>query len=143
MVRGGRECQRCHNVEHCPTFTLAGLAAPTLSGPSGTITASTGYDMPTFSWSASAGAGHYFLVVVDDNTGGLSSTMPMSPVRHLRPARAQALTPGHSYTWYVLAMSTNSEAYNYLTSGQTFTLAEPDGADAHRPQWYDRGQQRL
>ena len=29
---------------------------------------------------------------------------------------AQALTPGHSFTWYVLAMSTNDLAYNYLSS---------------------------
>ena len=36
---------------------------------------------------------------------------------------AQALTPGHSFTWYVLAMSTNDLAYNYLSSGETFTLA--------------------
>ena len=105
------------------TFTLAGLAAPTLSGPSGTITASTGYDMPTFSWSALPGAGHYFLVVVDDNTGGLAVDDANVTGTSFTPSTAQALTPGHHFTWYVLAMSTNSAAYNYLASGQTFTLA--------------------
>ena len=115
------------------TFTLAELTAPTLIGPSGTIAASSGYDMPTFSWSASAGAGHYYLFVVDSTTGAVAINDPDVSGTTFIPSTAQALTPGHSYTWYVLAMSTNGEAYNYVTSGQTFTLAALAAPAPDRP----------
>ena len=105
------------------TFSIAALPAPQLIGPTGTISASSGYETPTFSWGTSAGANHYYLLVVDSTTGAVAVNDPDVSGTSFTPSTVQALTPGHSFTWYVLAMSTNDQAYDYVTSGQTFTLA--------------------
>jgi len=105
------------------TFSLANLPAPTLNGPTGVITPSTGYDMPIFSWNASAGAATYRLYVVDNATGlAVIDQANLTGLTYVTPS-GQALTPGHSYTWYVLAYSTNGLANNYLP-GVTFSLAQ-------------------
>jgi hypothetical protein len=105
------------------TFTLKIFDKPTLSGPSGTIPASAGYDMPTFGWTTSPGAARHWLYVVDTTTNTPVIDLPNASGTSFTPSAAQALTPGHSYTWYVVAFSTNGLANNYLTTGQTFTLA--------------------
>jgi PKD repeat protein len=102
-------------------FALAALAAPTSLSPNTTIPASDGYDTPSFTWNPVAGANHYYLKVLDDNTGkspivvsnvnGTSYTTPVT----------QALTPGHTFTTYVYAYSTNGQAYSFST--QKFVLA--------------------
>ena len=103
------------------TFTLAALAAPTVLGPIGLIPAGSGFDTPTFSWNASPGVGHYYLKVKDDNTDTTPIVVPSLNGTSYVPPAAQALTPGHTFTIYVYAFSTNGEAYSLAT--QTFTLA--------------------
>jgi hypothetical protein len=104
------------------TFTLANLPAPTLNGPSGTIAASAGYDTPTFSWNASTAAHHYWLYVVNTTTNKPVIDKQNLNVTSYATTVAEALTPGHSYIWYVLSFSNNGQAFNYVP-GQTFSLA--------------------
>jgi phosphatidylethanolamine-binding protein (PEBP) family uncharacterized protein len=107
------------------TFTLAPLAAPMPNGPSGNIPASGGYDRPNFSWSSVAGANHYALVVLDKSANNalvLNNTNVFGT--SFRPLATQALTPGHTYTWYVGSVSPNGAVISYdLNTPQTFTLA--------------------
>ena len=102
------------------TFTLALLAAPTGITPSGVMAASTGYDQPTFNWT-DPGADHYTLVVVDNSTGATSIIVRNLSGTSYNATAAQALTPGHKFTVYVYACSTNGKSYSLGT--QTFTLA--------------------
>jgi hypothetical protein len=103
------------------TFTLAALAAAvSTSSPSGTIAARAGYDTPTFNWNAVAGTGHYFVWITDQTTNrtavidnNVSATSWTSSV---------PLTPGHTYTWWIGAFSTNGLALTW-NKAQTFTLA--------------------
>ena len=103
------------------TFSLAALAAPSNLTPSTTIPASAGYDEPTFSWNAVAGANHYYLKVVDDSTGLARIVAPDVTGTSYTATVAQALTPGHSFTTYVYAYSTNNQAFKLTT--KMFTLA--------------------
>ena len=106
------------------TFTLSPLAAPALIGPTGVIAASSGFDRPTFTWGALTGANHYYLYVVDDNTNTAAINIANAGSgTAFTPNTSQALTPGHHFTWYVFAFSTNGLADSYLMAGQTFTLA--------------------
>jgi len=76
------------------TFTLAALAAPTQTSPTGTIAASAGYDLPTFNWGTVAGAHHYYLYVVD-NTGAkvVINNRPSTPLRSPRRRRLRPAMP--------------------------------------------------
>ena len=103
-------------------FTLAALAAPTLSGPGGTIAASSGYDLPTFTWNSIVGANHYYVYAVDDSTGAVIVNNPNVSGTSLTPSTP--LTPGHSYTLYVAAESTNNAVITW-SSPRNFTLATP------------------
>ena len=103
------------------TFTLAALPAPTNATPGGTVVAAGGYDKPTFSWTASPGADHYYLIVMDNTTGAESIVVPNVSGTSYATTTTQALTPGHSFTTYVYAISSNSQAYTLAR--QTFTLA--------------------
>jgi len=102
------------------SFALAALPAPTGITPAGAVTASAGYDQPTFNWTDS-GADHYSLKVVDNTSH--TTALVVSNIRSTSYATtaAQALTPGHSYTIHVDAFSTNG-AVKVLAS-QAFTLA--------------------
>jgi hypothetical protein len=98
-------------------FSVAPLAAPTPILPPDKSSINT--DQPTFTWSAVAGAASYELYisdsltgpVVDKNVNGTSYTL----------TAAQALTPGHSFTWYVAAVSTNGHA-KVWGGPQTFSI---------------------
>jgi hypothetical protein len=127
------------NALSTQTFALAALAAPTGITPSGVITASAGYDQPTFSWNAVAGANHYTLLVVDNTTG----TTPII-ARNLSGASygstaSQALTPGQKFTVKVYAYSTNGKSHSL--GSQSFmlapltapTLGQPSGTVATSP----------
>ena len=106
------------------TFTIAPLAAPVPAGPlSGTITAASGYDQPTFSWSAVTGAAHYAIVIVDNSSNNsIVANTTTLPTTTFTPS--VALTPGHNYTWYVGAVDSSGLSVTYdLQSPQTFTLA--------------------
>ncbi len=107
---------------HSPvTFTLAALAAPTLTGPSGPIAASSGYALPTLRWTTVAGASSYSVFLYDattgawdlygQNTGSSGSYTPSTP-----------LTPGQSYVWTVAALSSNGQAATFA-SWDDFQLA--------------------
>jgi len=108
-------------------FSITAMAAPTQLGPIGNVVASTGYDLPTFTWTAVANAGRYHLYVVDAVTGVAVINRPnvigTTYTATVTPAANELFTPGRSYRWYVLAFSTNNQAFNYALSGQTFTLA--------------------
>jgi hypothetical protein len=117
--------QSSYDINTPRTFSLAGLGTPTLTGPTGTVTPSAGYDMPTFTWSSAAGADHYYLYVVDNTTHIPVINNPnVGNGTSFTPGAAQALTPGDNFTWYVIAFSTNSQAYSFVPSGQTFTLTQ-------------------
>jgi hypothetical protein len=102
------------------TLTIA-LAAPMGLTPSGSVVAVNGYDKPTFSWTASAGADHYSLIVHDDNTGASPIIVPNVNGTSYVATAAQALTPGHRFTMSVYAISANSRTNSLAT--QTFSLA--------------------
>ncbi len=105
------------------TFSLAALAAPTPSGPSGFIAASSGYETPTFSWSSVPGAAHYYLYVVDTTAGGgaIINNADLTSASFLVMGPLQ---PGHSYTWYVGAEGGLGLDGPIAWSGATsFTLA--------------------
>jgi hypothetical protein len=101
------------------TFMIQSLAAPvTTSGPSGTIT----NDTPTFTWTAVTGAAHYDFWLNDQTTGHSQLVrVPVVNTTSLALTTAQALTPGHTYIWYVGSVSTNGLA-TFWSGGQTFTL---------------------
>ena len=104
------------------TFTVSSptLAPPTQFGPSGTIPAGVNFDTPTFSWSASSSANHYYLYVLDTTTNhavvNLSSYSGTS-------YSATALTPGHNYTWYIGAETASGANGPIAWSTETFALA--------------------
>src|SRR5262249_48196192 len=84
-------------------------------GPSGPITTQT----PTFGWTATPSADHYDLWV-DDQTTGQGQVLRLRNVTatSLTLSTAQALAAGHSYRWWVAAVSTNGQATN-CSSGRT------------------------
>ena len=107
-------------------FSLAPLTTPpTQLSPINNITllGSTGYDTPTFTWSSVTGAAQYYLYVADNLTP-LQPVISQSSVVGVTyaPLASQALTPGHSYTWYIGAESTNGNAIAW-SGPQGFTLA--------------------
>ncbi len=104
------------------TFTLAALAAPTLTGPSGLIAASSGYDLPTLTWTTVAGAGPY-VVFLYDATVGVWDLYGQPAGSAGSYTLSTPLTPGHSYVWTVAALSSNGQAATFASSGDTFHLA--------------------
>ena len=94
-------------------FSVAALAAPTLGGPSGS-----GSLLPTFSWSAVAGADHYDIFVRDNKTG---QTLRDQNVATTTWAPAGPLTLGDSYTWWVRAID-NVNSPGPWSSSQSFTV---------------------
>jgi hypothetical protein len=104
-------------------FSLAPLTAPTQTGPSGAIAAAEGYDRPTFSWSAVAGADHYSLSVVNTTTGIAVIKIPFITTTSFTPKLTQALTPGRTFQWFVSAISTNGIAKSFNAAGLKFSLA--------------------
>ena len=91
--------------------------------PSGTIAASTGYDFPTFSWSAAAGAASYYLYVLDNTSNQPASfdtaTTALVSTSYTPTA---ALTAGHNFTWYIGAEKSGPNG-PIAWSTATFALA--------------------
>jgi hypothetical protein len=99
-------------------FSLAPLAVPTLIAPIGTAS----QDPPTFVWNSVPGADHYYLLVRDLTARRtLVISNPDVTATSFTPSRATALKPGHRFTWWVCAISTNGQDGPWST-GQTFTL---------------------
>jgi uncharacterized repeat protein (TIGR03803 family) len=90
-------------------FQVLPVAVPTAVGPVGSITTS----QPTFTWtfqeSGHIAANHYTLKVTDTTTKHALTITNLTGVTYTLTA-AQALTPGHSFTWSVTAVSTNGKA---------------------------------
>jgi Ca2+-binding RTX toxin-like protein len=110
------------------SFRVAPLAAPTPTSPSGPMAT----DTPTFTWTARADAAHvtpdHFTLKVTDKGTGLVLTIPNLTGTLRTLSTAQALTPGHSYTWSVTAFSSNGRA-SVSSVSQSFTV-EPLAAPA-------------
>jgi hypothetical protein len=89
-------------------------------GPSGSINT----DTPTLAWTPVAGADHYYLKVSDGNSTVLTVAKVTATTYAL--TAAQALTPGHSYTWTVTPLSASGKA---LTPGSSLSFqVQPIGA---------------
>jgi hypothetical protein len=78
------------------------LQTPTAASPSGAIVTA----RPTFAWNPVAGADHYD-VWVDDTTSLQSQILRNTNVTSTSWTPTTALTPGHSYRWWVRALSTS------------------------------------
>jgi hypothetical protein len=61
--------------------------------------------------------------VQDNNTGRAVIDNPNVNDTTFTATTTQALTPGHSFTWYVGAISTDGAVNSYNPAGQTFSLA--------------------
>jgi hypothetical protein len=128
------------------------LPAPTLIGPSGTMTGAT----PTFSWNAVDGADHYDIYVSDQDTGQVIRDRFVAGTSW---TPNQALTPGASYVWWARAFAADGTAGPWSSSlafsvqqlsvptpiapagavtgaTQTFTWSAVTGAD-HYDIWVD------
>ena len=79
--------------------------------------------MPTFTWTAVPGADHYYLYVLDTTTNQVAINRSSIAATSYATPNAEALTPGHSFVWYLFSFSTNGLAYNFATAGETFSLA--------------------
>ena len=82
------------------TFALAALTAPTPFTPIGAGQTTS----PTFAWSAVVGANHYYLYLFDTTMNQVVASVTNSNIS-LTTFGASGLTSGHSYTWYVAAVS--------------------------------------
>jgi hypothetical protein len=83
--------------------SIAPLATPTLTGPAGSTSSAT----PTFTWNAVAGADHYYIWIDDLNTG---QALGNSHVTGTSWTPGSALAQGHSYRWWVEALSSSGGA---------------------------------
>jgi len=95
------------------------LTAPSAIAPSGVITT----DMPTFSWNAVTAAAHYDVWVNDSTTGQIAVLRNANAAgTSWTPSASQALTPGHSYMWYVGAVTTDGLSTTW-NNGLSITVA--------------------
>jgi hypothetical protein len=88
-------------------------ATPRLpAGPSGTTTT----DVPTFVWNAVPNAASYDIWISDLTTGqGPVFSQSQVPAATLTLAGAQALSPGHSYRWWVRGVTASGAALAWGT----------------------------
>ncbi len=105
-------------------FAIATLAVPDpSSGPSGTVAS----ERPTFTWTVPTGTfpvAAQYNVWLDDQTAGqidVLNAKVAGATFAFTPAQGQALTPGHSYRWWVGAVSTNG--VTFWSSAQEFGVA--------------------
>jgi hypothetical protein len=99
------------------TFTLAALSAPVQSGPAGNIASIT----PDFQWSAVAGADHYYLWLADVSTNQWPVLLDAA-IQGTSWTASQSLQTGHTYQWYVAAVSTNGRALAW-SPAKAFTVS--------------------
>ena len=112
---------------------------PVPLAPSGTIAASSGYDLPTFLWSSVTPAGSDNSFFLYDDTanqalGGIvrvagTSWTPSTALTpghtcrpQCRPARAAQSRPPPASIWWIFAVSTNGQDAAYFTNGLTFQI---------------------
>ena len=70
-ARGGQSAVSSNKWCRLHIEELESRDLPSLT-PSGLISAASGFDRPTFAWTAVSGADHYKLAVIDNNTGQTS-----------------------------------------------------------------------
>jgi hypothetical protein len=99
------------------SFSYNALPTPTLGTPTGTIAS----DMPTFNWSAVSGALRYDLWVYDATTSAYTIQVSPSGTSYTVTA-AQALTPGHTYRWWVRALDNSGNLTGWSAQGN-FSVA--------------------
>ena len=99
-------------------FTVTPLAAPTLSGPSGSTTSAE----PAFSWTAVTGAGHYD-IWVDDTTTGKQAVVRNQDVQGTTWAPSTPLQAGDSYRWWVRAIDSTSTNNGPWSGSLSFTVS--------------------
>ncbi len=117
---GGSSSSRGLTWSKGQTFTLNALAVPVpQAGPSGALAPHLGYDMPTLSWNAVAGADHYDVWISDLTTGSVA--VNADNITDTLWISNTGLTPGHNYKWWVGAVSSNGKDVPW-TAGQTFSL---------------------
>jgi hypothetical protein len=93
-------------------FSLAPLAVPTLTGPTGSITATN----TTFTWSSVSGADHYYVWITDLTTGQVVTNFNVTT-----SSWATSVAQGHHYRWWVEAWS-GSAANSGWGAGQDFDV---------------------
>ncbi len=103
-------------------MTIDPLGAATLSPFAGTLTT----DMPTFAWTPlldgqNTAPGSYTLSVTDKLTGKVLNVAKLTGTSYTLSS-AQALTPGHQFTWSVTAVSVNRRSSVPSIKG-SFTIA--------------------
>src|SRR5581483_7514352 len=94
-------------------FSITPLAAPTAIGPSGPTPANA--DTPTFTWNQVANADHYDVWVNEVNPANTNQVLVSQVLRNTNVVQSgspswtasSALTPGHTYKWFVGSVSTN------------------------------------
>jgi len=104
------------------TCQVLPLGAPSAVGPTGSIA----MDRPTFTWAAVTDASHtpanrFTLTVTDTATKKVLTITGVTGTSYTLTT-AQALTPGHSFTWSVTAVSTDGKARAQSQSA-AFTIA--------------------
>jgi len=104
------------------TFTIAALTAPT-----GLVFTSAS---DTFSWQAVPDAGHYSLKVVNSSGHVVIDIRLAGTTYTLTSKQAKELKPGHSYTWYVKAISTNGKVSMRSTGAEFIFGGGQDTAHA-------------
>ena len=67
------------------------------------------------------GANHYYLYVADETAGG-TAVINDPDITGTSFTPSTGLTPGHSYVWYIFAVSTNEMDDSYLMSGLSFQI---------------------
>jgi hypothetical protein len=92
------------------SFTVAALGEATPVAPAGTIST----DTPTFSWNpstdvADTASASFSLTITDTKTHHVVKISHLDGTSFTLTAK-QALKPGHSFTWFVTAISTNGKA---------------------------------
>lgn len=115
MVRGLSQHQRAsHCLERWPEIYHCPAGTPTLNPLSSPQTSTT----VTFTWHTVTDAGSYELWVSDNSrTSGKVTTVS----KIAGSFTTLTLTSGHSYTWYVAAVSTNTVVTVWST-GSTFSV---------------------
>jgi hypothetical protein len=98
-------------------FMVANLGIAVLQSPTGPIAT----DRPTFTWAAVPNAGHYALRITDSGTGKTVVVIGNVTGTSVTLSSGQALTPGRSYSWSVMAVSTNGDASSQ-SNGATFSV---------------------
>ncbi len=104
------------------TFTVLVTAI----GPSGPLATA----LPTFSWNTVTGAGSYELYIYDQTAGKVAQDLPVSNTPYTL-TQAQALTIGHSYTWWIGAVVGQSTTWSSgLNISIPMTTIGPNGTIA-------------